>query len=551
MRRRTLVVNSALGVALVGVVALTAVSVAAGGAKPPVTGTTVRVDRGTVTATVTATGNVEAGSTVSVDASGSGEVTKIYVKTGQRVHKGDKLLKIDDVSARNDLETARSNLASAEATMTTTTQGRSSADQAVDDAAVSSAATSLDNARTALAQSRSTYRLDKRQQDKLVRSAQSSLDAAEQQLADDQKALTEAKNSLAAAQAAGDTAAATRAQTTITQLQTSIATDQTTIDSATSGLTQAQQTRDKTLLGGRQAIKTQQGQVNTAEDALAAQKAQRSANRQPARPGAVASAQAQIDNARIAVDKAQRAVRDSTVRAPVDGTVADVTAVVGQSSSTAGGSTASGASGSGATAGGSTAGGGATSSGSSGSGLVTLVDASVQQVTAAVAEADIVKVTAGQAASVSFPASGTTVKGSVLSVATQSTLSDNVVQYDVAVSLPGGSRAIRLGQTADVSITTGSHPDVLYVPTSAITTSGSTSSVTRRIGDTDAVVEVETGLVGANGTEIVRGLSEGDQLVLPTGDSGGFTFPGSGSGSGAAPTSSSAPTPSRSTSAPR
>ena len=551
MRRRTLVVNSVLGVALVGVVALTAVSVAAGGAKPPVTGTTVRVDRGTVTATVTATGNVEAGSTVSVDASGSGEVTKIYVKTGQRVHKGDKLLKIDDVSARNDLETARSNLASAEATMTTTTQGRSSADQAVDDAAVSSAATSLDNARTALAQSRSTYRLDKRQQDKLVRSAQSSLDAAEQQLSDDQKALTEAKNSLAAAQAAGDTAAATRAQTTITQLQTSIATDQTTIDSATSGLTQAQQTRDKTLLGGRQAIKTQQGQVNTAEDALAAQKAQRSANRQPARPGAVASAQAQIDNARIAVDKAQRAVRDSTVRAPVDGTVADVTAVVGQSSSTAGGSTASGASGSGATAGGSTAGGGATSSGSSGSGLVTLVDASVQQVTAAVAEADIVKVTAGQAASVSFPASGTTVKGSVLSVATQSTVSDNVVQYDVAVSLPGGSRAIRLGQTADVSITTGSHPDVLYVPTSAITTSGSTSSVTRRIGDTDAVVEVETGLVGANGTEIVRGLSEGDQLVLPTGDSGGFTFPGSGSGSGAAPTSSSAPTPNRSTSAPR
>ncbi len=551
MRRRTLVVNSVLGVALVGAVALTAVSVAAGGAKPPVTGTTVRVDRGTVTATVTATGNVEAGSTVSVDASGSGEVTKIYVKTGQRVHKGDKLLKIDDVSARNDLETARSNLASAEATMTTTTQGRSSADQAVDDAAVSSAATSLDNARTALAQSRSTYRLDKRQQDKLVRSAQSSLDAAEQQLSDDQKALTEAKNSLAAAQAAGDTAAATRAQTTITQLQTSIATDQTTIDSAKSGLTQAQQTRDKTLLGGRQAIKTQQGQVNTAEDALAAQKAQRSANRQPARPGAVASAQAQIDNARIAVDKAERAVRDSTVRAPVDGTVADVTAVVGQSSSTAGGSTASGASGSGATAGGSTAGGGATSSGSSGSGLVTLVDASVQQVTAAVAEADIVKVTAGQAASVSFPASGTTVKGSVLSVATQSTVSDNVVQYDVAVSLPGGSSAIRLGQTADVSITTGSHPDVLYVPTSAITTSGSTSSVTRRVGDTDAVVQVETGLVGANGTEIVRGLSEGDQLVLPTGDSGGFTFPGSGSGSGQAPTSSSAPPPNSSASAPR
>ena len=232
------------------------------------------------------------------------------------------------------------------------------------------------------------------------------------------------------------------------------------------------------------------------------------------------------------MDKAEQAVADTTVRAPVAGTVADVGAVVGQASASAGSfagcAAGSGSSGSGGTTGGSSTSSGSTASRSSGSGLVTLVNDRAEQVTATVAEADIVKVRTGRSVAVAFPASGRTVKGAVLSVATESTVSNNVVQYDVAVSLPAGDSSIRLGQTADVTITTGSHAGVLYVPTSAITTGGATSSVTRRAGDTDAIVQVQTGLVGANGTEIVRGLDEGDQLVLPTGTGGGFTFPGAG-----------------------
>jgi multidrug efflux pump subunit AcrA (membrane-fusion protein) len=131
-------------------------------------------------------------------------------------------------------------------------------------------------------------------------------------------------------------------------------------------------------------------------------------------------------------------------------------------------------------------------------------------------------------------------------VAAQSTVSNNVVQYDVAVSLPTADASVRLGQTGNVTITTGSHVDVLYVPTSAITTSGSVSTVTRRVDGVDSIVQVQTGLVGSTGTEIVRGLSQGDAVVLPTGDStGSFTFPGSGSsppaqnGSGSSSPSSS------------
>ena len=79
-----------------------------------------------MTSTVTATGNVEAGSTVSVSSTGSGKVTKIYVKEGQQVDEGDKLFTSTPPPRNRDLATAKASLASAEASMTTTTQGRSS-----------------------------------------------------------------------------------------------------------------------------------------------------------------------------------------------------------------------------------------------------------------------------------------------------------------------------------------------------------------------------------------------------------------------------------------
>ena len=531
MKRRTVIVNAVLGGALLVVGVTTAVAVTGGGRQPAPTGTTVAVQRGTVTSTVTATGNVEAGSTVSVSSPGSGKVTKIYVKEGQQVDEGDKLFTIDATSEKQDLATAKASLASAEASMTTTTQGRSSQDRAVDNAGVRSAQTALANARTALSHAHQSYRLDTSQQNRQVADAEDNVDAAKQQKASDQADLDQANKDLAEAQAAGDAAKVAKLQSQISELESKLATDQTAIDTARASLTQARQTRDKTLLADQQAIETQQGQVSTAQDGLSSQQAQRASNQQPARRGAVDSAQAQIDSAQASVDKAELAVKNTTVLAPLGGTVADVSAVVGQSSPSSGGPAT------GTTSGTSAVGGSATSTASSAgssSGMITIVDDQAKQVTAAVAEADIVRVKPGQSATVTFPASGKTLSGKVTSVAAQSTVSNNVVQFDVDVSLPTADSSIRLGQTGNVSITTGSHSNVLYVPTSAITTTGTVSVVTRRVAGVDSTVQVETGLVGSTGTEIVRGLSQGDVVVLPTGDStGSFTFPGSGTSASA------------------
>ena len=379
-------------------------------------------------------------------------------------------------------------------------------------ASIASARTSLANARTGLRQARASYALDRSQQAKLVSVAADAVDTAEAQKRKDQEALADAKSS-------GDEAQ-------VTSLTNAIASDTTAITQARNTLTQAKQSRDSTLLKDRQAIETQSGQVEAAEDALDSQVAAANVAAQPARRGAVEAAQAQIDSAEVAVEEARTTLSNTVLRAPAGGTVADISVVEGQSSgssSTSNGST------------GTTSGTGATSDSSSSaattsSGLVTLTDLDRKRIVASVAEADVTKVKTGQPVEVSFAATETIVDGTVTAISTQETVTNNVVTYDVTVTLNGNARSIRIGQSASLTITTGSVENVLIVPSSAITTVGTRSTVTRRVNGVDTTVDVGTGLVGTTGTEATSGVAEGDTLVVPTtgSDSSGTSFPTGG-----------------------
>ena len=70
--------------------------------------------------------------------------------------------------------------------------------------------------------------------------------------------------------------------------------------------------------------------------------------------------------------------------------------------------------------------------------------------------------------------------------------------------------------TTDVSVATSTRSNVLVLPTAAITTNGTISTVqVLRDGET-TVTRVTTGLVGNSTTEIVSGLRAGDVVVEPT-----------------------------------
>ena len=477
MKRKSVLINAGLALVLV---AVAGGSVFAVNSSPTTTTTTptATVARGTVTKTVSASGNLSAKSTIGVDFSGSaGTVTEIDVKVGDTVTAGQALAKVDDTSAKQSLATATASLLAAKAQKSTTTQALTSQEKARNQAQIRSAQVSVTNASTSVKQAQATYGRDKKNQDALVKSAQSTYDNA------------------------GDPTAKANAK---------------------AALTQAQNTRASTLLRDSQQIETARGQLNSAQAALSTTKASNAVDAQPARSGSVKSADAQIASAEVQVEQAQTTFDQTTLRAPIGGTVVSI-------SGTVGGSSTAGAASSSATS--------STSSSSTSStttGFIVLSDLSELQVSTYVAEADAGNVEVGQHATVTFPALNETAAGTLASIDLMSTVSNNVVEYGVTVTLDDPSSGLRLGQTASVSITVGSKADVLYVPSSAITKVGNLSTVVVRKDGGDTTTRVETGLVGDNGTEITSGLSEGDAVVLSTStdSGGGFTFPGGGLGRG-------------------
>ncbi|MFF0343076.1 efflux RND transporter periplasmic adaptor subunit [Kribbella sp. NPDC004875] len=260
----------------------------------------------------------------------------------------------------------------------------------------------------------------------------------------------------------------------------------------------------------------------------------------------LAKAKADKEQADQNVDAAQAAVDATTLKAPIAGTV---TAINGSVGSVAGGSS-SGSGSSGGTGQGSTSGQGSSSSSSgtsstSGTGFVDIADLKSLQVVAAFAEADAIKIKAGQSATVTLNAEpGTSLTASLATVSPTPTTTNGVVSYAATFSLAKLPANARIGQTANVTVQTAKAANALYVPSTAIATSGTTYTVT--MADGSGAREVKVGVRGDSYTQITSGLNEGDQIELLQGAIGGTgtqngqnrqgqqggQFPGGGIGGG-------------------
>ena len=229
----------------------------------------------------------------------------------------------------------------------------------------------------------------------------------------------------------------------------------------------------------------------------------------------LAKAKADKEQADQNVEAAQAAVDATTLKAPIAGTITAINGAVG--SVTGGSSSGSGsASGSGSSGGqGSTSGTGSSSSTSStsGTGFVDIADLKALQVIAAFAEADAVKIKVGQSATVTLNAEpGTTLTASLASVSPTPTTTNGVVSYSATFSLAKLPANARIGQTANVTVQTAKAANALYVPSTAIATSGTTYTVT--MADGSGTREVKVGVRGGSFTQITSGLNEGDQIEL-------------------------------------
>lgn len=220
-----------------------------------------------------------------------------------------------------------------------------------------------------------------------------------------------------------------------------------------------------------------------------------------------------------AASLAYAATQDSTVTAPTNGTVANLSATVG-SNVIASNNTSS-----------------TNNSSSTSSPVLVLGNFSNLMIQVPVSEIDVTNVHAGDKATITLDAlPGTTFVGTVTSIDTIGTTNSGVVTYNAYITLIDPPTTIKPGMSATAVIQTNRKDDVLYVPTSAIQTIGGSSYVRVMQNGNVSQVPVTTGIASDSDTEITSGLTTGQTIVtseITTGGKAqqtGSPFGGSGFG---------------------
>lgn len=149
--------------------------------------------------------------------------------------------------------------------------------------------------------------------------------------------------------------------------------------------------------------------------------------------------------------------------------------------------------------------------------IATVADYSKMQVVVAVDELDVTRIVPGMPVRVTVAAlPDATFAGKVHAIAQEGKAQGGVSVFDVTVVLESGG-GLRAGMTANVEILVESLQDVLLVPLEFITSSDGKSKVLTTDGTTGPpkLVEVVTGASDTSRIQILAGLREGQQIMLP------------------------------------
>ena len=339
-----------------------------------------------------------------------------------------------------------------------------------------------------------TVRGDRTRYEGYVRDDNETLINDHQTVDQDQRDLDDAKNALKAGQIS----------------------DQKTILDAQTSLTQALDNQKKGDLADQQAVASARNDVNTGQAQVGQQVAAKAADEErPKNNSEVAAAQADAANKLTAVADAQKALDDTTLVSPADGTVAVVGGRIGED-----------VPGGGANRGGFDASAlsrppNAQASGSVSSragGFITLTDLGTSEVKARFSEADTAKIQPGQAAKVEFESLGQTLTARVVRIDAIETVVANVVTYTVTLLLDKKLDALKPGMTGNVDVIIAQKQNVLRLPVTAINPRNgrATVQVLGKDGKTETR-DVTTGLKGDDDIEITSGLDVGDKVVVTTG----------------------------------
>jgi HlyD family secretion protein len=444
-----IVATVVIALALIGVVAVPQLQAKSASGTP--TYTTQALQKGDLSTTVGATGNVYTQQTVSLTWQTSGTVSQVDVAKGQQVTKETVLADLDQSSLPETVLSAATDLATAQ--------------KSLDD---------LLNSNTARA------------------TAELALITAEQTLQDDEKTAQSALYSRAS-QSTIDTAHANLIQaqdaldkaSAVYNQNKNRSSDDISYASALSNFAAAQQTYDSAQANYQYALDLPSAldiqSVNATVDVAQAayQDAKRAWERVKDGPNAddVAAAEAKVAAAQAVLDEAK-------VTAPISGTITAIDTQTGDLVA-------------------------------AGTVAFTIDDLSHLYVDISVSEVDINQVKVGQTAEITFDAiADKTYTGKVTDIATEGTSSSGAVNYTATVELTDADAQIKPGMTASANITVTQKTGVLLVPSSAIRTVNGAQVVYVMKNNAIQAVTITTGDTSGTSTELVSGsLQEGDLIV--------------------------------------
>jgi HlyD family secretion protein len=428
---------------------------------------TVRVERGSVELTVSADGILKPLTTVVVKSYAGGRVDVLAVDVGDRVKPGDLIAKIDPTDSLTTYDQARADLNAAEAKLKQT-QDQSNAQPALTRAAIAQAEAGYDSAVKDL------QRLQQATQPQTSAQARATLDKARASLDIAEKELTRAqglKTEGFVAQSEVDSAISKR-------------------DLAKAELASAQERWD-TL---QQELKAdlEAAQAKVAQARAAVDNAKTNAVQDRLKQAEVVSAQAQVARTQASLVNAKTMLDYTTIRAPRAGVI--LTKLVEQGTIITSGR----------------------SSVSAGTDIVELGDLSKMFVEVSVDESDVGKVRLKQPVGIqveAFP--DTTFRGMVTRINPQASTSSNITTVLVTVQIANPAALLKPGMTASCDFMVDKADNTLYLPSRAVRDVEGKHMVTVLQGGEPVDVPVEIGLVGNDRTGIVKGLSEGQEVVLP------------------------------------
>ncbi|TQM09031.1 biotin/lipoyl-binding protein [Pseudonocardia kunmingensis] len=530
--------------------ALVALATTACTAEPPPP-PTLRVDRGTVATTVSASGTLVGISEQNLGFAEGGKLVEVLVGVGARVEPGQVLARVDDFELRQTLEQEQARLAQQQAELDRARGGNS----------VNATGRTLEQAKEIL-------EATEKQASETNEANRSATDRARKQLDFDREVLDRAEDTLRRtksecrsgddeeSQSAAESEPPATKESTPTEepdrdsdndsdnesddedgdrvrgasyiAQTTpacdrIATEETAVENAKrtvlaseTELDAAKHREDVDAASGRVSVENAKQSVVTAENDRGSAR-----NEQPSD---INGAEALVREAQAAVAIAQRNVDNTVLTAPVAGVVSAINGRVGEylggasgTTPLAPGSTAALPGATSLASGGDSGGGGGTAAPGGGAFMV-LNNVDSFQLVVPFEESDASRVAVNQPVEVTVDAiPDLRAPATVLAIAPSGDPSSGIVEYYATIVLREGSDPrLRDGQTALADVAVESVENTLRVPSAAVRRDGGGTVVDVRDSEGQPVpTPFQAGTAGDEYTQVISGLREGQELLLP------------------------------------